>query len=110
MPHSQTEAYGPRPRDAAASRTANGQHGQSRTSTNGARPQKARIVATYPYRDENGVLQYEVVRLQPKSFCQRRPEKSAQGGWAWNMHGVKPRPYRLLELPDAIARRDAIFT
>ncbi len=40
-----------------------------------------RIVATYDYTDESGELLYQVVRLEPKDFCQRRPDGS--GGWIW---------------------------
>src|SRR5438105_1873478 len=34
----------------------------------------ARIAATYDYRDERGTLLYQVVRLVPKDFRQRRPD------------------------------------
>jgi AAA domain len=62
----------------------------------------ARIVATYDYTDENGVLLYQVVRYEPKGFRQRRPD--GNGGWIWNLDGVRRVPYRLPELlrfPDA---------
>jgi 3-oxoacyl-(acyl-carrier-protein) synthase len=52
-----------------------------------------REVATYPYRDEEGGLLYEVVRFEPKTFRQRRSD--GRGGWAWNMNGVRRVPYRL---------------
>src|SRR5262245_46861410 len=42
------------------------------------------IVATYPYRDENGAVLYEVVRFSPKGFAQRRPD--GNGGWVWNLN------------------------
>src|SRR5262249_54625031 len=32
------------------------------------------IAAAYDYRDETGRLRYQVVRLDPKSFRQRRPD------------------------------------
>ncbi|MCC6943517.1 MAG: DUF3987 domain-containing protein [Thermomicrobiales bacterium] len=57
---------------------------------------KARIVAIYDYRDETGQLVYQVVRKEPKTFVQRRPD--GQGGWVWNMQGAVPLPYRLPEL------------
>jgi hypothetical protein len=62
-----------------------------------------RIVATYAYRDEYGALRYQVVRLNPKRFFQRRPNGSAST-FINNMEGVIPLPYRLPELlgdPDA---------
>jgi hypothetical protein len=58
-------------------------------------PQK-RIMAQYPYRDEHRVLLFEVVRFDPKSFAQRRPD--GRGGWVWNLDGVPRVPYRLPEL------------
>jgi hypothetical protein len=33
-----------------------------------------RVVATYDYRDESGALRYQVVRYDPKTFRQRRPD------------------------------------
>jgi hypothetical protein len=35
--------------------------------------QRSRIVATYDYRNEHGQLLYQVVRMEPKMFFQRRP-------------------------------------
>lgn len=61
---------------------------------------KPRIVATYPYTDENGELLYEVVRFEPKDFRQRRPD--GKGGWVWNLRGVRRVLYRLPELRLAI--------
>lgn len=62
-----------------------------------------RIVATYDYHDESGVLVYQVVRREPKDFRQRRPD--GHGGWIWNLQGVVRVLYRLPELlqaaPDA---------
>lgn len=41
----------------------------------------ATIVATYDYNDVTGSLLYQVVRYEPKSFKQRRPDGA--GGWIW---------------------------
>lgn len=54
-----------------------------------------RIVKTYPYRDEDGKLLFETVRLRPKDFRQRRPDGD---GWVWDIKGVRRVPYRLPEL------------
>ncbi|MCX7015282.1 MAG: hypothetical protein NTW86_22460 [Candidatus Sumerlaeota bacterium] len=54
------------------------------------------IVATYDYRDEAGELLYQVVRYVPKNFKQRRPD--GEGGWIWNLHGVRRVLYRLREV------------
>lgn len=62
----------------------------------GARRER-RILATYDYRDERGELRYQVVRLEPKDFRQRRP---AADGWEWSIKGLEPLPYRL---PDMLA-------
>ena len=58
-----------------------------------------RIVATYPYRAEDGRLLFEVVRYEPKGFAQRRPD--GKGGWIWNLEGVRLVPYRLPEWRDS---------
>jgi hypothetical protein len=67
--------------------------GQQRTS--------GRIVATYDYRDADGTLLYQVVRLDPKSFRHRKPD-GKDGCWIWQ--GSERRvPYRwpdLLKYPD----------
>lgn len=54
-----------------------------------------KIVTTYDYRDESGKLLYQSVRYEPKDFKQRRP--AADGGWDWNMNGVR---YVLYQLPE----------
>jgi DnaB-like helicase C terminal domain len=51
------------------------------------------VEATYDYRDEHGVLQYQVVRKFGKKFSQRRPD--GKGGWAWGLGGAAPLPYNL---------------
>jgi putative DNA primase/helicase len=60
------------------------------------REERARVVATYGYQDADGKLLFEVVRMAPKAFRQRRP--NAAGGWIWNLHGVERVPYCLPEL------------
>lgn len=60
---------------------------------------KKSIVKTYDYRDESGQLLYQVVRYEPKDFRQRRPD--GQGGWIWNLDGVRRVLYRLQELLQA---------
>ena len=63
---------------------------------------KPRIVKTYDYTDENGELLFQAVRMEPKSFRQRRPDGN---DWKWSVKGVRQVPYRLPELldnPDAL--------
>jgi hypothetical protein len=65
-------------------------------------PAKGRVVAAYDYTDDNGELLYQVVRLEPKSFRQRRPD--GKGGWIWGVKDCSRALYRLAELlkyPDA---------
>jgi predicted P-loop ATPase len=69
----------------------NGKHHQTATA-------KPRLVATYRYTDASGVLLYEVQRLEPKTFRQRR----ANG--EWKLGDVQRVLYRLpeiMEYPDA---------
>jgi|GEM_PF-621220 len=71
-------------------------NGQAARSTGGGGEPSKRIVARYPYVDRNGSLLFEVVRLEPKSFRQRRPD--GNGGWVWNLNGVERVLYRLPEV------------
>ena len=52
-------------------------------------------VAVYDYVDKDGKLHYQVVRLDPKVFLQRRPDPDRPGLWINNMKGVERIPYRL---------------
>lgn len=61
-----------------------------------ASPGRARIVATYDYKDANGKLKYQNVRYEPKAFKVRKPD--GNNGWTWTLRGVKRTPYRLPEL------------
>jgi putative DNA primase/helicase len=54
------------------------------------------IVKAYDYRDETGTLLFQVCRLDPKTFRQRRLDR--KGGWTWSVKGVRLVPFRLPEL------------
>jgi len=69
-------------------------HGNGNGKGNGSASRK--IVQTYSYKDENGKLLYEAVRFEPKYFAQRQPDSN--GGWKWNLKGVRRVLYRLPEL------------
>lgn len=58
--------------------------------------QTLQIVTVYPYTDENGTTLYEVVRLEPKGFRQRKPD--GKGGYDWSIKGVRPVPFHLPQL------------
>ena len=49
--------------------------------------QGPQITVTYDYTDESGTLLYQVVRLLPKGFRQRRPDGC--GGWRWRLGDVR---------------------
>ena len=69
-----------------------------------SRPQ---VIVRYDYRNTSGDLIYQVERLQPKGFRQRRPDGT--GGWIYNMDGIDKIPYRLPELLQAVADNQMIF-
>lgn len=60
-----------------------------------APPVKAKIVATYDYADENGEVLFQVCRMEPKTFRQRRPDGD---GWSWSVKGIRQVPYRLADI------------
>ena len=62
------------------------------------------VVSAYDYYDADGVLLFQVCRLDPKDFRQRRPD--GKGGWSWSVKGVQQVPYRL---PQMLARPDEII-
>ena len=65
--------------------------------------QPARYMSkAYDYIDEHGECIYQVVRYEPKTFRQRRPD--GKGGWVWNIKDVTPVPYNL---PGIMADKDA---
>jgi putative DNA primase/helicase len=70
-----------------------------------------RQVAVYEYVDEQGTLLYQVVRFVDldgaKSFSQRRPD--GQGGWLWNLNGVRRVLYELPALLAAVPAGTTIF-
>lgn len=70
-------------------------------------PTRRKLLAKYDYTDEFGEVLYQVVRYEPKSFRQRRP--NGKGGWIWDLKGVRRVPYGLPEVFDAIQAEDPIY-
>jgi len=70
---------------------------------------KFNIVETYRYRDAEGRMLFEVCRLEPKDFRQRKPDPEKPGKWHWNLKGVDPVPYRLPELIAAAKAGEIVF-
>jgi len=68
---------------------------------------KSKVVASYAYADEHGKIIYEVVRLKPKSFFQRRPD--GKGGWVNGLGDVQPVLYRLPDIISAIKHNQTVF-
>lgn len=68
-------------------------------SSNGKKSGPGRIVKTCDYVNAEGALLYQAVRMEPKSFRQRRPD--GKGGWIWNMQNVDKVLYRLPEVLQA---------
>jgi hypothetical protein len=72
-----------------------------------------KLTKTYPYRDEEGELLFEVCRYDPKDFRQRhraKPgEKADRAGWSWNMKGIRHVPYRLREILEAVKAGATIY-
>jgi len=67
---------------------------------------RKKMIKSYDYLDKSGKLLFQTVRLDPKDFRQRRPD--GQGGWVWNLDGVRKVPYRLPELLQA-SMQDWVF-
>lgn len=61
-----------------------------------------RLAETYDYVNEQDELVFQVVRYEPKSFRQRRPD--GNGGWKWNTKGIEKPLYRL---PDVLRAKQA---
>lgn len=66
-----------------------------------------RIVTTYDYTDESGMLLSQVVRFDPKDFRVRRPD--GNGDWIWNVKDTRRVLYRLLEVVKAASAHGAVF-
>ena len=64
------------------------------------------ITNTYDYTDSEGELLYQVIRYHPKSFKQRRPDGK---DWIWNLQGITPTLYKLLEVIIAIREGITVY-
>lgn len=64
---------------------------------------KSKIVAEYPYVDENGVLLFTAIRYEPKDFRQRAPDGS------WSIKGIRRVLYRLPKIVEAVKKGDTIY-
>ena len=69
-----------------------------------SKDQPMKLVKTYDYRDEAGNLLYQVLRFEPKTFRQRRPD--GNGGWIYSMKGARR---VLFQLDDLVKAQGAMF-
>ncbi len=69
---------------------------------------RGKIVKTYDYLDEARELLFQVVRLEPKDFRQRRPD--GKGGWTWNLGRVRRVLYRLPEMRERVTEAGILYT
>jgi 5S rRNA maturation endonuclease (ribonuclease M5) len=60
---------------------------------------KSKMVKAYDYTDAKGELIFQICRMEPKDFRQRRP--NGKGGFIWNLKGVEPVLYQLSEVMNA---------
>jgi RecA-family ATPase len=82
---------------------------ETKASPNGHDPGAAHIVQTYDYQGADRALVFQVCRKRPKAFLQRRPDPTAEGGWNWSTKGIRPIPYKLPELIEAVAAARVIY-
>jgi putative DNA primase/helicase len=65
------------------------------------------IVTSYSYTDAAGRLLFQVCRMDPKDFRQRRPD--GKGGWIWNTKDVRHVLYRLPDVIEAVQAGETVF-
>ena len=96
-------------------------NGKAKNERDNARPI---TVASFSYHDANGALVFVVERVEfqkpdgsfvlkddgkrDKIFPQKRPDPERPGEWLYNVDGVPPLIYRLLEVMEAIANGHTI--
>jgi hypothetical protein len=74
------------------------------------RPQRRRVIATYPYRDEHGDVLYRILRTDPKGFRFEVP--AGRGGWQSGrdcMAGVRRVLYGLPEVLATAGRAEPVY-
>lgn len=67
---------------------------------------KPSIGETYDYVAEDGTVLYQVVRMVPKDFRQRRPDGE---GWAWRLGDTRRVLYRLPQVVAQVAARKHVL-
>jgi Protein of unknown function (DUF3631) len=77
-----------------------------RKKSNGKDTRKV-VAAHYDYMDESGAVLFQVVRFEPKTFRQRKPD--GNGKWTWKLADVRRVLFRLPELIEGIAADHPVF-
>jgi hypothetical protein len=82
------------------------------------------VAACFDYTDETGTVLFQVQRIEfqnadgtfvavhgkrKKTFRQGRPDPNRPGKWIWNVDEVRPVPYRLGELNEALANGQVVL-
>ncbi len=70
---------------------------------------KPHVVETYDYEDEDGQLRFQVLRMEPKGFRQRRVDPMRPGNFINNMHGAPALIFNLPKVADAIRNGDRVL-
>lgn len=100
----QDEGQGRAPRKSAGKPDPRPVEARVRTVPAAPKPPLGKLTATYPYKDADGHVLFEVLRYaQPdggKTFLQRVPDANAKGGYRWSTKGV---PHPLYRLPEVLA-------
>jgi hypothetical protein len=99
-------------------------NGHANTPTTAATVAQENVVATFPYPDEAGNMEFAVERIEfwnrddtpvlkdgkkKKTFKQKRPDPDRPGEWIYNVAGCRVLPYRLPQLIEAIANDHPIY-
>jgi hypothetical protein len=79
---------------------------ESKRKSNGKDKSRS-VVAEYDYLDECGELLFQVVRFEPKTFRQRKPDGNS--GWTWSLGDVRRVLFKLPDLIEAIAADHPVF-
>lgn len=67
------------------------------------------VTARYDYVDEFSTLIFQVERLNPKGFRQRRPDPERDGEWVYETAGVRRVPYHLPDVRRTVLAGGWIF-
>jgi P4 family phage/plasmid primase-like protien len=74
-----------------------------------AHQEKMNIVATYSYENSEGDEVFQVVRLEPKGFRQRRRDPDNPRRWLWNVDDAPKVLYRLPEVDTALLSDETVY-